>query len=101
MIRTIAYQAMAGRPPYAGAVSLLITAYREPPASFSGSKRKLALLGGIAPATRPDADNHSKLCLDAFNKVVFLDDCQVVDLVVLKRYDERPRMVVRVKAFGS
>ena len=40
----------------------------------------------IKPLTKPDVDNIAKLVLDALNGVAFVDDKQIVELSVKKRY---------------
>lgn len=52
------------------------------------------------PVTRPDAENLCKGLLDSFNGVLWEDDSQVVELVLLKVYarDGRPGVAVRVEA---
>ena len=37
--------------------------------------------------SRRDIDNLSKAILDAMNQVVYIDDCQVVDLLLHKRFN--------------
>jgi Holliday junction resolvase RusA-like endonuclease len=96
-IRMIASAAMRGRPPYEGAVSLYMVAYRSIPASFSKAKRKAALRGELFPTSRPDFDNYSKMA-DALNEIVWRDDSQVVRAKVLKLYSDRPRLVIEVRA---
>lgn len=41
-----------------------------------------------------DADNVAKSVLDALNDVAYKDDCQIADLLVLKRYSELPRVTL-------
>lgn len=38
------------------------------------------------PSCRPDLDNYIKGLLDGCNKLVYLDDGQVVDIIATKRY---------------
>ncbi len=64
-------------PKYKGAVSLTLKFHLIRPAS---SKR-------IQPVVRSDIDNYAKLCLDAFNGILYDDDCQVIVLHAEKRYD--------------
>ena len=66
------------------------------PQSWSKIKRSRALNDEEYPTTKPDVDNVVKGVLDALNGIVFEDDKQVVDLCVIKRYSDRPRVEVRV-----
>ena len=45
---------------------------------------------------RVDCDNLSKAALDAMNDVVYLDDCQVCDLHVIKRVGDDAGVTVTV-----
>lgn len=46
---------------------------------------------------RKDADNYCKLVLDALTGVVWVDDEQIDELKIVKKYDrERPRVVIEV-----
>lgn len=96
LIKSRAFDAMAGRPPIAEAVALEITAFVAIPASLSKVKRAAALSGDLKPVTRPDIDNYVKAALDGLNGVVFRDDNQVTDLRVRKRYSDAPRLEIVV-----
>jgi Holliday junction resolvase RusA-like endonuclease len=98
VIRHMAHEAMAGRPPYDGAVILRMCAYRPIPTSMSKKKRALALAGRMFPTTKPDYSNYAKM-EDALNKLVWVDDAQVVSAVIHKRYSETPRLVIEIKSF--
>ena len=100
-IRCEAAEIMADRPLLTGAITLTVTAYVAIPKSFSKRARAAANEGLCHPITRPDADNYAKAALDALNSVVFRDDAQVTDLIVRKRYSERPRLVVTIEAGES
>ena len=49
----------------------------------------------ISPA-KPDADNIAKIILDSLNKIVFLDDVQVVSLFVIKKFGLIPKVQVHL-----
>lgn len=55
---------------------------------------KEMLEGKIRPMKTPDCDNIAKVCLDALNEIAYPDDSQVVALLVLKYYDENPRVEI-------
>lgn len=96
-IKMFAAEAMKGQKPYDGAVILRLCAYRPIPASLSKKKTAAALAGEIAPTTKPDLDNYYKM-VDALNKVVWIDDAQIVTAVVHKRYSDQPRLVIDVRS---
>ena len=68
------------------------------PDSWPMARKAEALAGRLMPATKPDCDNLAKTVLDALNGVLWLDDAQVVDLSVSKRYAAEPHTVVTVRA---
>ena len=45
---------------------------------------------------RPDIDNLSKFVLDSLNKVYWVDDSQIFQLNLTKKYDEEPRTCVEI-----
>ena len=49
-----------------------------------------------APAGRPDVDNLAKGVHDSLNKIVWLDDARIVDLVVSKQWGEVPSVEIEV-----
>lgn len=91
-----AQDVMAGRVPMEGPLSVRVQAYLPIPKSWSKKKQAGALLGAIRPTSKPDWENLAKM-LDAFNKIVWCDDSQVVDGFVCKRYSDRPRLRVEVE----
>jgi len=98
VIRHMAAEAMAGRPPYDGAVILRMCAYRPLTASMSNKRKAAALAGKIFPTTKPDYSNYAKM-EDALNKIVWVDDALVVSAVIHKRFSENPRLVIDVRSF--
>lgn len=108
--KTVAYEglvayaaqaAMAGRALFAGPVALELSMFHQVPQSWSKKRQAMALVGEILPTVKCDADNCLKAVLDALNGVAWKDDVQVVCLSVAKRYDEVPRVVVRVDAIDA
>jgi Holliday junction resolvase RusA-like endonuclease len=86
---------MAGRPLLEGALIVAMDIYRIVPASKPRKWREAALRDEIRPITKPDYDNYAKI-LDALNRVVWVDDSQIVDSRVRKFYSDRPRIEIRV-----
>ncbi len=91
-----AQEAMAGRPPLEGPISLRVAMKFPVPASKPKKWREAALRGEIRPTVKPDWDNSGKLT-DALNLLVWVDDKQVVEAYVTKHYSENPGMWVTVK----
>lgn len=46
---------------------------------------------------KPDVDNYVKLLFDALTGIVWLDDAQVTDLHVTKRFGERDEVVISIR----
>lgn len=99
-IRLAAMKEMAGRPPTAQPVALLMTVRFAVPTTWSKRKIAAALLGHVRPCVKPDADNTLKLT-DALNGIVWLDDKQVVDARVRKIYAETPGLLIEVKTIAA
>ena len=87
----VAHGAMmrAGHVPTYDAIRLRLIAYFPVPHSYSKKKRGECIAGLIKPTVKPDIDNVVKAALDAMNGVVYADDKQVFEVIVLKRYTER------------
>jgi Holliday junction resolvase RusA-like endonuclease len=97
-IRVLAKQEMRGRAPMEGPIYLTVAAYLPIPQSWPAWKRELvtedkALVGAT---NKPDFDNLAKI-IDGLNKVVWLDDSQIVICTISKRYSMRPRLVIGVE----
>ena len=95
LVQDAAKSAMGEKSPCSQAVQMNVEIYVTPPVSWSKKKRTAALEGVVRPTTKPDIDNVIKGIFDAINDIVFLDDKQVVSLLVSKSYAEQARVVVR------
>ena len=80
-----------------GPVILTLRIYRQIPKSFSKTARAKAHAGELRPTTKPDVSNVLKSIEDALNGVVWVDDRQIVGLVVSKAYDDNPRVEVEIR----
>ena len=89
---------MRGRPPSDRPLALLVHAFIPIPPSWSKREREDAITGAILPTSKPDWDNYGKIT-DALNGIVWLDDAQVVDGRVLKRYSVNPALRIEVREF--
>lgn len=93
-IRLLAQRAMAGRDPLSGPVSLQIVASYIVPQSWSARKRADAYW----KTSKPDGDNLQKLIKDACNRIVWLDDAQVVEWSGKKVYGPAEHTTVTIRA---
>lgn len=87
---------MQGRELFAGPVELWLEIYMPIPPSYPKKKAQAARDGLLVPTKKPDGDNVIKAICDALNGVVWVDDTQVVDYIVKKRFADTPCCVVRV-----
>lgn len=99
-LRFAGQQAMAGRAPLAGALSIVVEARFPVAASWSRKKRAAALAGDLHPTIKPDADNVLKM-LDGLNGIVWADDRQIVHVVFDKIYSDRPGLRLFVEPIVS
>ena len=91
---------MRGKQPLQGPLAVNVTALMPVPASWSNKKRDAALAGTIRPTGRPDCDNIFKV-VDALNKIVWLDDAQIVEARAVKFYSESPALRIEVQPVGE
>lgn len=94
-LKFAAEEAMAGRAIFEGPLRVTVVAYFPIAPSWPKNKQAAAQLGEIFPTGKPDGDNILKLC-DALNHVVWRDDAQIVDALVMKRFG-LPKVVIRVE----
>lgn len=92
LVRMAAHEAMQGRAPVEGPISLNLRICLPIPASKSARVKSDMAAGHIRPTKRPDADNYLKAFLDGCNGIVFVDDAQVTDILIKKTYDMVPRL---------
>ncbi len=85
--------------PIESRVKVTIIAYFGIPKSTSKKKVAEMLAGNISPTKKPDADNIIKIVLDAMNNFAFKDDTQVTKLEIEKKYDNTPRIYIKVEEY--
>lgn len=96
LVKMAARQAMGSWEPMQGAVELVLLLHMPVPASWSQKRRTAALSGQVRPTTKPDCSNVLKAVEDAMNGVVFVDDKQIADVTICKRYAATPQACVQV-----
>lgn len=96
LVRGEAERSMQGQALLAGPVELWLEIYTGIPASYPKRKAEAARAGHIVPTKKPDIDNVIKAVCDAFNGAVWVDDVQVVDLHVKRRFSDEPCILARV-----
>lgn len=95
--RIMARQEMAGRDPLEGPLRLSVIAVFEVPTSWPEWKRELAYDNRLGHTSKPDADNLVKNAKDAFNRIVYRDDAQVITEIGLKLYGRQPLMKIIIE----
>ena len=85
--------------PIESLVKVTIIAYFGIPKSTSKKKAAEMLAGNISPTKKPDADNIIKIVLDAMNNFAFKDDTQVTKLEIEKKYDNTPRIYIKIEEY--
>lgn len=96
LVAVYAAAAMKKAPLLEHPVQLRLGIYCKVPGSWS-KKRRAAALGGMErPAKAPDIDNICKSVADGMNGIVWVDDCQIVELVCSKHYALEPYVSVSV-----
>ena len=96
--KSIAAMQMNGHKPIDGAIAVNVRVYREIPKSWSKKKTERAVNCDILPTTKPDADNYYKCVSDALKGICWLDDSQITDMTVTKRYSDNPRVEINIEA---
>ncbi len=100
MLRLAASDVMGDRPPLEGPLRVEMLVVVPVPKSWPKKKQADALAGRIWPTGKPDNDNFYKV-IDAGNLVVWVDDGQIVQSKIEKRYGDRPRLELRVDTVNS
>jgi Holliday junction resolvase RusA-like endonuclease len=80
-------------------IRLTVEVYLPLPNPLTDHEAALRSAGQLFPVGTPDLDNWIKLPMDALNKLVWTDDCQVVRFgpTTGKYYSTMPRLVVEVE----
>lgn len=79
-------------------VFVSVYAYFIPPKSWSKHTRTAYMRDNTLHTSKPDCDNVLKCVLDALNGLAYEDDKQVYGAFIVKRYDQREGLSIRVKA---
>lgn len=82
--------------PLSGPIEMHLTFFLPIPVSASRVKRTQMLNAVILPTKRPDFDNLAYLVTNALKNLIYLDDSQVTDCMIRKRYSDRPRTVIKI-----
>lgn len=84
---------MGSRSPFDGPVEVKLQVFVPIPSSYNKAKREACRMGDLFPTATADLDNVCKSVLDALNGIVFMDDSQVVDAHLTKRYSDEPCVI--------
>ena len=78
--------------PYTDALKISFVFHiKRPKAHFRTGKyaNELKKTAPVSHTKRPDVDNYVKFYMDCMNKLVYLDDSQVIELRATKEYDDK------------
>lgn len=79
-----------------GALRVSFTFVKEPPTSWSATKKHKAYTGEIRPESKPDLSNYVKSAEDALNTILWHDDNVIVEGENKKLYGEKPYVLVEI-----
>lgn len=96
VVRSAAQEAMGSSDPLQTALKVYLYIRLPVPASYSKKLTQACLDGTEKPKKKPDWDNVAKAVTDAMNGIVYVDDCQIVDAHVRKRYSDTAGVDVMV-----
>lgn len=96
VVRSAAQEAMGSSDPLQTALKVYLYIRLPVPASYSKKLTQECLDGIEKPKKKPDWDNVAKAVTDAMNGIVYVDDCQIVDAHVRKRYSDTAGVDVMV-----
>jgi Holliday junction resolvase RusA-like endonuclease len=96
----LSYRSKAKGYKFASPVRVTVKAYHKPPKKSKKVVEDM-LNWRILPTKKPDVDNIAKIVLDGLNGVAWEDDTQVVDLMVVKRYEEEPFVQVIIEEIDA
>lgn len=97
-LKYAAFQAMAGRPPFDGAVIADIDIRFPLPASAKKATKQAVAAGELVPhIVRPDKDNVMKAINDALTRIAVTDDKLIFDGRTTKRYAPNPGITIRIR----
>lgn len=94
-------QAVRTRKPALGPIRITIMAVFPIPQGWTGALLEAARAGRVHYIGKPDRDNIEKLVTDALNGAAWVDDGQIVDGPVVKRYGDPARTTVRIETLDN
>lgn len=91
-LKLMARSEMRGRKPFDGVLTIELCFHLPRPENWPKWKQNESYVGHTS---KPDWDNLSKI-IDGLNGVVWIDDAQITDAHVYKRYSNKPRLTLDV-----
>ena len=85
--------------PILGRVKVEIIAYFELPKTKSKKQEYEMLNNIIRPTKKPDFDNIAKIVIDSLNKYAFKDDSQITEALIIKKYNNTPKVIIKIKEY--
>jgi len=97
VIKLYAQRAMKGDPPFEGPLRIVMRATYLVPQSWSEKKKA----NSYWKQTKPDADNLYKLFADAAEKICFLNDSQISEVIIQKVYGPIAHLTVEISELSD
>lgn len=82
--------------PLGGPIEMHLTFYLPIPKSTSRKATVQMQNEVILPTKKPDFDNLAYLVTNALKGIIYVDDSQVTDCIIRKRYSDKPRTVIKI-----
>ena len=89
ILKAVDYEAPSEKP-----IGMQIGFFMPRPKSHYGTGKNSGILKKSSPCQhtkKPDIDNLIKFVLDCSNRILWRDDCQVIEITSFKVYSENPR----------
>ena len=98
-VKTCYLEKYKGQRPLEKPLKVKIIAYYDIPKSTSKKKQQQMLNNEIFPTVKPDTDNIAKSILDSLNKIAYLDDKQITEITVVKKYASTPKVKIKIEEY--
>jgi Holliday junction resolvase RusA-like endonuclease len=95
-VAAYAHQQYTGSP-LTGPLALDVIFYRPIPKGDSKRLRSQKEAGEVLPTVKPDLDNYYKAVTDCMKGIIWVDDNQITDVVMRKRYSAQPRTEITIR----
>ena len=89
------------RRPMQGPLRVTLAIYRPIQKSISKTKHRARVEGRELPVVKPDVDNVFKAVTDALKGITWVDDNQICEAIISKKYSDAPRVEVKIEEINT